>query len=95
MEKACAWRLPKLQLEGDSLTVIQALIHPQLAAGWTTDQYIEEILEILSSFVEWQACFIHRSASILAHDWARLKGRQFGCSRSAYTPLIAQDKDPP
>jgi hypothetical protein len=60
----------KLILEGDSLTVVNAINDPKGVHPWVIGPIMEDILLHLTFFVGWKALFVKRNLNSVTHNLA-------------------------
>jgi hypothetical protein len=63
-------RFKKLILEGDSLTVVNAINDPKGVHPWVIGPIVEDILLHLTFFVSWKALFVKRNLNSVTHNLA-------------------------
>ncbi|XP_026410582.1 uncharacterized protein LOC113305796 [Papaver somniferum] len=88
----------KVHLEGDSLNVINAVNGSHSAVKWTTQNLINDVVDILNSFSVWLCTHVHMDANHLADILAKFARSKSVCFQYfSDTPewiqtLIQQDK---
>lgn len=61
----------RVHLEGDCVSVVNAIQGSKTSVKWTTNNVIQDILFILSGFDQWECSYVKKDANSIANDLAK------------------------